>query len=468
MSDPIGWAPSEWASILFERRSRGGALIDAIGDVHRAAFDAVDPWDVGCANAARAIGEGAYAMLYGDPPEADGGPAWARATVEAIKALDGLQDARDAVAGDPDMSAIACTALMRAVADRIPQIVEGLREAGLDPVTGQPLGGEEADPAELAAFVSEIGAAAGRGRSVASEVVEAVADAREALNGILPGMGAAPPRSEQENPGRLALVDRIRKDKRLRKVLEVAGRMQRIAERVRMQRTEDVPEEVVDVERGGEIGRILPSELAGLRHPVRRRLVLKGIAERGLLQYRLTGTERVGRGPIAVLLDVSSSMSYPLSGGLRRVDWAAAVGIATVRSAVLQKRQVSVATFNYDVAKTWKIPAGDTSAARDAVLEIAQIAPYGGTSFDAPIAWALDAGAERDKADLVLVTDGYGAIGEMVGARLADAKSRGLRLWGVLAGEGGLGDSIADHADGIATLDGTTDAAQAIGSMGAT
>lgn len=462
----IGWQAGEWASLLFERRQRG-ALEGAVVNLYSQLLDhddALDSDDSG--QAVSDLARGGYSLLYGAAPrDTETGPAWARALASAIEALPGLGEACAAVAGDPDMAAIATAAMLNAAAGKVGEVVDGLREAGLDPVSGQPLAGGSLDAEEQSAFITEIGRSVGIGAGVAGRVLDDVADARESLNGVLPGLGAPPARSEQESPGRLALIERLRTDARLRRVLQIAGRMQRIAERVRVQRTDDVPEEVVDVERGGDLGRILPSELVGLRHPALRRLALKGLAERSMLQYKLTGTERLGRGPIAVLLDVSDSMARPLCG-LRRIDWAAAVGVAAIRSAVLQRRPVSLAAFNGGIARSWVVPAGDTKAAAAAVVEVACIQAGGGTRFDSAISWALDAGAERDRADLVLVTDGEDDVSKSVATRLADAKSRGLRLWGVLAGDGGLDESMRSFADDVAVLRDGVDVAQAVGNMG--
>lgn len=470
----IGWDGGEWPALLSERRMMaGGTLVEGIEGVAWAARDAVDPEDRDprpWREASAALTAGVFATMYGQAERVDGGPAWARAAVAAIEALPTLDDARAAVVGDPDMAAIATRAMLTALVDRMPEIVQGLRDAGLDPVTGLPVEADADDDApsadDLSGVVAAVGAGVGIGGHVGAEAVREVVDAREALHGVLPGLGDAPARAEQESPARLALVDRIKNDARLQRVLRVAGRMHRIADRVRRTRTDEIHAEVVDVERGAEIGRILPSELAGLRRGrMARLLVLKGIAERGLLQYRMEGHDLLGRGPIVVLLDTSDSMGAPV-GGMRRIDWASAVGIASVRSALLQRRPITVATFSYSVGRSWVIPAGDASAARRAILEIAVLGHDGGTTFDGPVGWALNAGAERDRADLVLVTDGEAYLGSAIRDRLTTAKAAGLRLWAILAGGGNV-QSLETFADGIASVDDER-AAESIGALGAT
>lgn len=466
----VGWEASRWERILHDGRTSVSALGAAERSVSSAVLGAVReflPEGVSeelagelVRSGTEALGRGIFGRLYGDPVEAEEGPAWARAAAKAIASSQGFDDLRAGVAGDPDMAAIASAELLRGVADQVGGIVESLLEDGEDPI-----GDLEGDEDDL-----DVSGAAGKLRGRIVKSIRAVADAREALNGLLPGLGSAPSAPEQEDPRRLQLVERLRGNDRLRRILAVAGRIRRIAERVRRTRSDDAREEVVDVERGADLGRVLPSELAGLKAGGgRRALVLKGIADRGLLQYRLSGTEPLGKGPFVALLDASYSMDKPLADGLRRIDWAAAIGIAIVRAGVEQGRDVAIAAFDDGVLERWtyRVPAGDRRAAEAAVLGLATLGPCGGTVFDPAIAWALDGGAERARADLILVTDGAGIVSEALVARLDASRSRGLRLWGILAGEGAVPATVARLADGIVSL-GRGDSAEQIGGLGAT
>ena len=477
----IGWEAGRWERLLHDRRAQdeGQALLDAeVGlscAVARAAIDAgVYPDEVGeeeihdaAAKASSELGRGIFSLLYGQPDRAAGGPAWARALAEAVASTPGIEEAARACSGDPDVAAIGAAALLRDIEGRAAKVVERLLEEGADPAGELPPGGTGEDD-DGAAVVGGRLASALRGAVVAA--IGQAAEAREKLDGVLPGLGSAPAAHEQEQTGRLDLLKRLRDDQRLSKVLAIAGRIRRIAERVQRTRCDDAREEVVDVERGVDLGRVLPSELAGLRAGgARRLLVLKGIADRSLLQYRLTGTEPLGKGPIVCLLDRSGSMSTKLADGLSRQDWAAAIGIACVRAGVEQRRQVSICSFDDGVVGTWRIEAGDRAAAKAAVFSLARIAPGGGTTFDAPIAWALDSGAERDRADLVLVTDGAGLVSQPLVDRLTESRKRGLRCWGILAGDGAIPGPLVALCDGIAAVDSRTeDAGAAIGALGAT
>ena len=160
-------------------------------------------------------------------------------------------------------------------------------------------------------------------------------------------------------------------------------------------------------------------------------------------------------------------MGASLSDGLRRVDWAAAIGIAAVRAGQLQKRDVAICVFDTRVVREWLISWSDRETAKRAIFDFGMLGLYGGTDFSPAYAWALDSGAEQSRSDIILVTDGFGSVSDPVLKRITEARTRGLRCWGVIAGEGGVPDALAGFVDGVATLDGSTDAADKIGSLGA-
>ena len=62
------------------------------------------------------------------------------------------------------------------------------------------------------------------------------------------------------------------------------------------------------VERGNELGRLIPAELVALHHPGLRADFKRRLLEGEVLQYRLREDEQKGKGPMVVCIDVSSSM----------------------------------------------------------------------------------------------------------------------------------------------------------------
>jgi len=126
-----------------------------------------------------------------------------------------------------------------------------------------------------------------------------------------------------------------------------------------------------------------------------------------LLQYRLSGKERQGRGPIVICLDQSSSMR-----GAKEF-WSKGLALALLQVATMQRRPCRVVHFNTGVARVddWlpgKVAPLDLLASMDTFLG-------GGTDFEPPLRVALDAIAdtrEFKKADVILVTDGEARLSE--------------------------------------------------------
>ena len=77
------------------------------------------------------------------------------------------------------------------------------------------------------------------------------------------------------------------------------------------------------MELGNDLGRLLPVELVKLRHPRLHGLAMRDLLERKAMQYALTGKERLGKGPLVLLLDRSWCVRPPVClrwGGRLTVD----------------------------------------------------------------------------------------------------------------------------------------------------
>src|SRR5690606_34595270 len=132
---------------------------------------------------------------------------------------------------------------------------------------------------------------------------------------------------------------------------------------------------------GADLARVLPAELAALRHRLQRLDFLRQYVEGQLTQYHLRGRETLGRGPMVVALDASGSMRVSLStdgSGASRIDWAAAVAAALADMAVRDRRRCHAFAFNAQVA--WERDI--TKADRLGVLDLASIDAGGGTNYD--------------------------------------------------------------------------------------
>jgi hypothetical protein len=91
-------------------------------------------------------------------------------------------------------------------------------------------------------------------------------------------------------------------------------------------------EEILEVERGDALERLLPPELLSLSHPLLRKDFQRRFLDQELLQYSLRGVEEKGKGPMVVCLDGSSSMA-----GDKEI-WSKAVALTLLEIARRQRR----------------------------------------------------------------------------------------------------------------------------------
>lgn len=437
---------TEWDRVLADLRSRPGSAL-------RGQIDAVGQGTGANAATAAEFAREVFARCYADPQRSAAeseAPGWVRGAHDAISALPEVEGLRASVAGDPDLSALAAAELLSAIAGKAAELARAA----------------ESERPETA---PEAAAARAALRRAVERAELRVGEAREALAGLAPGLEAAPPSHDQRNTDRWALVQRVQRDARLLDVLRRAGRIARLARERNQTRDLHAREEVVDVERGADLARILPSGLSRLAHPTLRKLALREIVERQALQYRLEGRETLGRGPMIVLVDRSSSMQ---GDGER---WASAAALALLGIAAKERRTVTIGEFTARVDTAVRVAPGaaheiavrDLSPARETThaavaLAIASRVSSGGTDFTDPLRFALAAGTLDERADLVFVTDGCASADPSTIATLTAAKGRGLRVYGFTVNGGSISAGLRPIVDVAVDLDREPDPSTAI------
>ena len=144
--------------------------------------------------------------------------------------------------------------------------------------------------------------AVGQAVAGAREEVEACREAAAAL-GMGPGSsGTSDPRAVA------ALFKRVRSDAVLKRICELAGRFRRVAQSRQRRKCVHGLDDVVGVEPGGDLARLLPHELSKLLIPELELDTLRRLVERQTLCREYQATEPVGKGPILVTVDESGSM----------------------------------------------------------------------------------------------------------------------------------------------------------------
>ena len=287
-------------------------------------------------------------------------------------------------------------------------------------------------------------AISGGGQEMRRGAAQAVSDARdevEHMDASLSSFGTDPGQlSRMPAQQRFELASRIQSNEKLRQLADKIGRMVRFAMGEQARKIVHGRDEVYDIELGNDISNVLPSELLTLADEDTEILFLKKFTERGLMQYKLRGTEKVAKGAIICMIDSSGSMfGHPET-------WAKAVAIALLNIAAKQKRDFYGIIFSSagDELMEWYFPKG--IAAIEDVLDFAEYMYGGGTDFEKPIGRGVEvlqdmfnseeAGVQgAQKGDLVLITDGECYVSDDWRDRYFNAKELlAFRMYSCLIG----------------------------------
>ncbi|MBV8056521.1 MAG: VWA domain-containing protein, partial [Deltaproteobacteria bacterium] len=204
---------------------------------------------------------------------------------------------------------------------------------------------------------------------------------------------------------RLELGRRLARNKKLGELARLVGRFKQDARALRRRTLDRGVAEAYDVERGSELGRLIPAELIALHHPGLRADFLRRLLEAEVLQYRLREDEQKGRGPMVVCIDVSSSMQ-----GDKEL-WAKAVGLTLMDIARRQRRLFRAVLFSSGPESLKALDLNNKRRYQPElakVLEMAEYFPGGGTNFQTPIDAAVSLLEDKKlkRGDIVVITDG--------------------------------------------------------------
>lgn len=258
------------------------------------------------------------------------------------------------------------------------------------------------------------------------------------------------------------MVQQLRSSPRLRAALMLLGRMRNQMRNVRMTKANYIPEEFVDVELGNDLSKLMPSTRLLLADPELDILFMLKYIQHSLFQQVKHGNTTEARGPIIVMVDTSSSMSwnlgkYPGVGAVSRYDWAIAVGLTLAIMAAEDNRDFYLGLFHTQMGRVFTSKSKMLDS-KD-IAELLAVKPSGGTSFDPPLWKTLDLlrQTEYRKADLVFVTDGECQVSTTVIQELEKAKEEhGFNIFGVVCGV--AGDSLKDFCDDVTPVGSITDA----------
>jgi uncharacterized protein with von Willebrand factor type A (vWA) domain len=252
---------------------------------------------------------------------------------------------------------------------------------------------------------------------------------------------------------RLELGRRLARNKKIGELARMVGRFKQEARALRRKAIERGATEAYDVERGSEIGRLIPAELLALHDHRLVRDFRRRLLEGAVLQYRLRDDEQKGKGPMVVCVDVSSSME-----GAKEL-WAKAVCLTLMDIARRQRRLVRAVLFSSG-DKSLKVLDLNNKRRYELdfakVMDLAEYFPGGGTDFEQPLNAAMQLIEEKQlkRADIVMITDGESQVSPEWLARTIERKQRlNFKIFAVLVDVGSSElSTLARFADKVASV----------------
>lgn len=272
-------------------------------------------------------------------------------------------------------------------------------------------------------------------RQALSEAHETVQTARDLSHGL--GAGSDGDKLDQQVIARY--FQDVRNDDFLRRLMAMAGRMRRLCQALQRTKTHHGRDDMVGVELGGDVSRLLPSELAALTsgNADLELLALDRVARRQALCRQYRGLETLGRGPIVVAVDESGSMSG------EPIIAAKGMALALTWLAKQQRRWIALVGYAGGTEGTRiAFPPGGVDHA--ALLEWLRHFYGGGTKLDVPLEslpftyWPefLAQGMARGRTDVVLLTDAIVRCSDEMRARYERwAEAEQVRTYGVVIGQ---------------------------------
>lgn len=496
---------SRWQSFLYDMREKATAKAEKdLGEPLREDQHLAKAKKGEVEDFAHALGKELFGRLYGDPARLDekrkDAPGWMDLVHETLDSMQEWDTLRKQVHGDPDFSALATNAMLTSLQPRLAELIKQRQEEEQQQAQGDGEGGQggQGQGGSDSSMPTAQDAMRAALRGACQDATDGADAGKSALGGIAPGLDSTPPNDLQKETDRFDLIQAIMHDPDFQEIARKAGRLRRISGRTtETRKSKDVYEEVVDVETGNDLTRLLPSEIMNLMDPDLEILELSRIVDGTALQYRLEGHEPQGRGPMIYIRDVSGSMYG------QGHQWGAAVGVALTSQVTREKRSMRSACFNggvhngrlldetglheYDMSKFeargWNAPRGYAQvqalqlkgrlasgrlATAQAAMCHAKDGVDGGTDFGPAMRWAMLAGLEEPRADFVFLTDGQAYIDEATLARLNAAKERGLRVFGMTVNGGSVSPAVNAICDEVIDIDACKsedDVAKSLGKM---
>jgi uncharacterized protein with von Willebrand factor type A (vWA) domain len=237
---------------------------------------------------------------------------------------------------------------------------------------------------------------------------------------------------------RKQLIDRLLNNPKLKEIADMVGRLDRIISSQKLSRVNHGAEEIVDITLSNDLAHLTPRELVMMDEApddFNRRFVNKE-----LITYELEGQEPTGKGPVVILIDKSGSMNG------QNDNWATAITFSLMMQAHKENRDIFYAAFDTRILFSKKYAKGKYTF--EELMEVVEIDTAGGTRFEEPLKFAMEACKEDPDlklADIVFVTDGDASIDQRwLNEVNEQKKSQDINIFTILI-EGPYDSCVADE-----------------------
>lgn len=234
-----------------------------------------------------------------------------------------------------------------------------------------------------------------------------------------------------------------------RKFVEQIGRLSSFAWAAPARAPSLAKEDVVDLELGDDLTKILPTELVRFAIPKLAPAAYADFVEKRMMQRKTIGDEPMARGPVFVAVDLSYSMSTKLhSFEMKSSQLAVLLAAALIKICDIQKRPIYLCGFD-DQIRWEKWAKNQNQFVELLSFLLSDVPGGGGTEFDFPIErFCREASSSsRAGADALLVTDGQSVISKETELMLRKVRSStGMRLFSlILAGSSPQLEHLSDQ-----------------------
>ena len=273
------------------------------------------------------------------------------------------------------------------------------------------------------------------------------------LESVTQAMGMGPGEPGSSDVSAIASAFKAaRSNKALMRICVLAGKYKQLAHGLHKARSKNGFEEVTGLESGGDISRLVPSELMKLGIPELELDFLRRFVEKQTLCREFEAQERVGLGPVVLVVDESGSMIGS------RNESAKAIALTLAWIARKQNRWCGLVAFSGGTGHRVLALPPDRWNQVD-LLDWLQSFLGGGSDQDVPTrempAIFTEIGAPVGKTDLIYITDAELRISEKRATEYnswkASVKAKLFSL--VLNSDPGDLKSISDEVHIISNLD---------------